>query len=87
MVYNKKIIHSTGKGKPEVIFYNNFFVIWVSRHSQWNNLIKATPLKQVLLTLILLFTTTPTFANSADQIRWLLKKPSDQDLHCLSFSL
>ena len=36
------------------------------------------------LTLILLFTTTPTFANSVDPD---LKKPSDQDLHCLSFSL
>ena len=27
------------------------------------------------------------FANSADQIRMLLKEQSDQDLHCLPFNL
>ena len=36
-----------------------------------------------ILTLILLFTTTPTFANSVDPDQ----KPSDQELHCLSYSL
>ena len=36
------------------------------------------------LTLILLFKTTPTFANSVDPDQM---KPSDQDLHYLSFSL
>ena len=41
-------------------------------------------IKYSSLTLILLFSTTPTFANSVDPD---LKKPSDQDLHCLSFSL
>ena len=39
------------------------------------------------LTLILLFTTAPTFANSVDPDQMALKKPSDLELHCLSFSL
>ena len=34
----------------------------------------------------LLFTTTPTFANSVNPDQ-MASKPSDQDLHCLSFSL
>ena len=44
---------------------------------------RSTSLWRKKLTLILLFTTTPTFANSVDPDQ----KPSNQDLHCLSFSL
>ena len=45
--------------------------------------IQHSCLANMLLALILLFTTTPTFANSVDPDQMA----SDLDLHCLSFSL
>ena len=39
----------------------------------------------LVLTLILLFTTNPTFANSIDPDQ--MASESDQELHCLPFSL
>ena len=74
-----------------MLYFSFFLYFFSEKYSKICPLI----LEYGALTLILLFTTTPTFANneapdqmaSEEAIRWLPKKPSDQDLHCLSFVL
>ena len=48
---------------------------------------ESTGISMLHVTLLLLNTTCPVLANNVDPDHWLLKKPTDLDLHCLPLKM